>query len=179
MDTKAIDQVAEKIILQLPPKLEELTEAQAANEREIMASAGPIEDPPSPPPARPPLSEAVKRTQRLIEQIELGNQDRARLTADKLRRGVEIEGELRQAKKDLEERLKAVLRIHSEEVIQADVLRNARYDILEGAFEDLGSQRAGELSARGLELSKLDTRLEQLRKQLDAELGKMGAKVTA
>lgn len=121
-------------------------------------------------PEKPMLPEQVLRSQKLIEAIHQRRELRATLVAVKLRRSVEIENELRQAAKDRDARLEAVE-------------AKAREDLaaIAGAFEDLGQERAGELNVRDLEISKLDTSLEQLRKQLDAELGKLDPdrKVTA
>jgi hypothetical protein len=118
----------------------------------------------------PDVPEQVKRTQGIIAAIHQRLELRARFVADKLRRSVEIEAELRQAAKDRDARLDAV-----------EAAARERLAAIAGAFDDLGHERAGELNVRDLEITKLDTSLAQLRKQLDAELGKLDPdrKVTA
>lgn len=115
---------------------------------------------PAPPKYSP--SDQVKQTQKLLEQIEQRKQERARVLADKLRRGVEIEGELRQASKDRDARQVAV-KAKAREQLEA----------IEAAYQDLEHERASELNLRDLEISKLDRSLEQLGKQLQAELAKV------
>jgi SMC interacting uncharacterized protein involved in chromosome segregation len=129
--------------------------AKAAKEAPAPASA------PEPKPDYVPSTQ-VKNTQKLLEMIELRKHVRIRLVADKNRRGVEIEGEMRQAAKDRDARLDAV------EAKARDQLA-----AISEAFQDLERERASELNIRDLEIAKLDKSLEQLRKQLNAELAKV------
>ena len=121
----------------------------------------------------PALPEPVKRTQKLIEALHEGHELRKRLIAAKLRRGVEIDNEIQQATRDRTERLTVVEKIHETEVFDAGKLRDRRRAVIEGAHDDLVETRMEELAARGKEVDRLELRLEQLRKQLDAELGKL------
>lgn len=110
----------------------------------------------------PELPEQVKRINGIVASIHGRRELRAFLIADKNRRGVEVENELRQAAKDRSARLEAVE-------------AKAREDMaaIAGAFDVLTTERAGEFAARDLQISKVDITLEQLRKQLDVELGKL------
>lgn len=127
------------------------------------------------------LGEEAKRAQRIIEGIERRRQERARLVGDRLRRGVEIETELRQAWKDRDVRCQAVEEIHLAEVEESARLRVARLDLLRGSYQDLADLRATEVLCREQEIAKLDVSLTQLGKQLEAELRKLNPerKVTA
>jgi len=120
-------------------------------------------------PLPPDLPEDVKRPQKLIEAIHMRREMRARFVAEKLRRGVEIENELRQAEKDRNARLDAV-----------EAHAKAQLDAIAAAYQDLGRERKAELDARDTQIEKVDLSLEQLCKQLDAELAKLtGRKVSA
>lgn len=118
-------------------------------------------------------SEGLKRTQKILESIELRRLELKRAVADKLRRGVEIDNEIRQATKDRSERIMVVEKIHETEVIDAGKLRDFRRNVIESAHDDLVEQRMTELAGRGDEISKLEHSLGQLRKQFDAEMGKL------
>jgi hypothetical protein len=122
-----------------------------------------VEAPPPPAPAKPDYdpSEAVKRAQKVIETIARRKVERARLVADKLRRGVEVENELRQAMKDRDARLEAV-----------EAKAREQLAAIAEAFGDLDQERRVELTLRDEEVSKLDRTLEQLGKQLQAEIAK-------
>lgn len=120
--------------------------------------------PPAPPASAKPdyePSEAVKRAQRVIETIAKRKVERARLVAAKLSRGVEIQGEMRQAVKDRDARLEAV-----------EARAREQLAAISAAFEDLDQERRVELTLRDEEIEKLDRTLEQLGKQLQAELAK-------
>lgn len=134
----------------------------------------------APEPEGPKLSEQVLRTQKLVQAIDQRIQDRARLVSQKLRRGVEIENELRQAEKDRDSRLEAVEQVYQAEITEAEHLRGARRDVLKSAFQDLAREREREIMGRQAEINHLDLSLEQIRKQLDAELLKLdpGRKVS-
>ncbi len=123
-----------------------------------------VEVPPPPAPPKPEYepSDTVKGAQRTLESIEKRKRIRALMIAEKLRRGVEIEGELRQAAKDRDARLEAV-----------EAKARQELAAISEAFQDLAGQRAIELNVRENEIAKLDSSLVQLRKQLDAELGKL------
>ena len=168
-----LERVANMVMAKKVPEKIVEREEDKANAREVLAAAGPIEEPKKPVEAPPDLPEPVKRTQKLIEALHEGHELRKRQVAAKLRRGVEIENELRQAQKDRDERLFGARKIHEEEVIEAGKLRDFRCNVIESAFDALTEQRSQELAARGDEISKLDKTLEQLRKQLDAEIRKL------
>jgi hypothetical protein len=116
---------------------------------------------PAPQPEYVPSAQ-VKQTQKLLEMIELRKRVRARWVAEKNSRALQIETELRQAMKDRDARLEAVE-------------AKAREDLaaISAAFESLGQERAAELNLRDLEITKVDKSLDQLRKQLQAELAKV------
>jgi hypothetical protein len=107
-------------------------------------------------------SEEVKRTQKILEQIDLRKRVRSRLVAEKNSRAVEIEGELRQAMKDRDARLEAV-----------EAKAREQLAAIAAAFDDLGRERRLELAGRESEIVKLDMALEQLSKQLAAEISKV------
>jgi hypothetical protein len=142
--------------------------AKRAAEREAAeAAAKAAREVPAPAPAPEPKpdyvpSTQVKNTQKLLEMIELRKHVRIRLVADKNRRGVEIQSEMRQAAKDRDARLDAV-----------EAKAREQLAAISEAFQDLERERASELNIRDLEIAKLDKSLEQLRKQLQAELAKV------
>jgi hypothetical protein len=113
-------------------------------------------------------SEGVRRTQKLLESIDLRRQERARLLGALKSRQVEVEREDHATRQRLTDNLKAINDEMARRVLkeQADA---------EGSV----AARAAELHAKDQQIQKLDTTIEQLRIQLDAELGKIGAKVTA
>jgi hypothetical protein len=171
-----LERVASKVMAEkVPEKTVPPTPVSPDEETKRIEAPAPKE----PEEVKPDLPEQVKRTQKLIEAIHAGRELRGSLVAAKLRRGVEVENELRLAEKDRDERLFGARRVHEEEVIQAGKLRDFRVNVIESAFDVLTEQRQTELAGRGEEIAKLDKRLEQLCKQLDTELAKMGAKVPA
>jgi len=110
----------------------------------------------------PEPSEQVKRVNGIVASIHQRREERARLVADKLRRGVEIERADREAQKGVEEFVK---QIEEEAARKIQQVRDVHA---------LGvNQRRMEFEERGSQISKLDKSLEQLRKQLDVELGKL------
>lgn len=146
---------------------EERAAARAEAERLEQLKAEEAKTPPPAPPAAAPKSDyepsdTVKGAQRTLESIEKRKRIRALMIAERLRRGVEIEGELRQAAKDRDARLEAV-----------EAKARQELAAISEAFQDLSGQRAIELNVRENEIAKLESSLVQLRKQLDAELGKL------
>lgn len=136
---------------------------RAEVERLKAEGALPTAPPPAPKPDYEP-SETVKRTQKLLEQIEQRKRERARLTSEKLRRGVEIERENREGEKALRETVAKL----EEEVRQK----------INGFRDDFGrllASGASELNARQAAIDKLDVSLASLKKQLEVELAKVDA----
>lgn len=116
----------------------------------------------APPAVKYRPSEDVKRTQRILEQIEERRLERARLTAENLRRQVEIDRDDREAQEvlrktvvDLEEELRRKI---SE--LKVDYARKV-------------AESNAEMNARRAVIDRLDTSLDQLSKQLQAEIAKV------
>lgn len=158
--TTPVDLVANRIMNKIE-RLPEPTPAQVANDKEIMASAGPLPPPAPEAPSYTP-SEGAKRTQKLIEQIEQRRQEKAKLVAQKKSREVEVQREDAQS---LKRRDDTIDQITAECGMRINEQNNHHQRGVEG--------RAADLDHRAWQISKIDASLEQLRKQLDAELGKL------
>ncbi len=107
-------------------------------------------------------SEGARRTQKLIEAIEQRRQEKARLVSEKLRRNVEVERANREGAEILDG-----------EINKLEAELQLRMDELKATYRDGVVQRGRELVVRQQQIDKLDVSLDQLRKQLDAELGKL------
>lgn len=108
------------------------------------------------------ISEGARRTQKIIESMDLRRQERARLVAALKSREVEVANEDRAAFKRLDDAVAAL----NEEY-------QRRLSTLHADHDGSVDARAYDLRVHQQQIEKLDTSLAQLRKQLDAELGKL------
>lgn len=146
-------------------RFEQLSAVRAAREdaRKAAAAAPPAPAPPAPPePPKYAPSDQVKGAQRILELIEQRKLERVRLVAEKLSRGLEFD---RQGAEDLGG-LKQTIAAFQDECAKKIEEAQAQYGTRK-------SQREWEITARQNEIDKLDLALVNLRKQLDAELGKL------
>lgn len=147
-----------------------MSNGHAEIEMSSQVDLGRITAPPLEAKQRPPLkasaaseiSEGARRTQKIIESMDLRRQERARLVAALKSREVEVENEDRASEKRMGNHLAA---------LKEEYERRVEMEMRDCAGST--GARHGDLSARKGQIEKLDASLAQLRKQLDAELGKL------
>jgi vancomycin resistance protein YoaR len=108
------------------------------------------------------ISVGAKLVQKIIESMDLRNQERARLVAALKSKEVEVERENVQANKHFDEAYAD---------LEEEIKRRA--NILNADFQNARAARQADLHARQQQIEHIDRSLGQLRTQLNAELGKL------
>jgi hypothetical protein len=162
MGDPVIETVANRILNRIAPATPEVAPEQLANDREIMVAAGPIvpDQKPEEPTYEP--SQGAALLQDLIRRIDLRAAERADLVAQLRRCEVSTEKADREERKALIEQSEALIKAHEAEL--AEIRQNLDLAI---------SGRNAELRCRRQEIVDLDKSLDQMRKQVNAEIAKL------
>lgn len=161
MNQPAIENVANRILDKIEKKPEP-TEEQKANDREVMAAAGPLAVEPAPEESIYEPSRGAALLRDLIQRIDVRATERTERVADLRRRELEAERADREEKKALETELAQRLEAYNEAVQK-----------LKDDFDLAVHNRAVDLAWRRDQLALLDKSLDQMRKQVHAEVAKL------